>query len=173
MNIILIGYRCCGKTSVGKALAKRLGRKFIDTDEFIIKKAGSSIDAMVSKHGWEYFRTVEKEAVKEISLRDNLVIATGGGVVTDNENTHKLKSNGIVIWLYADIDIIKQRLLGDASSAENRPSLTGTDPADEISRVLEERKPLYADGGDFAVDTGTLNIDDAVDEIIERIGKRK
>ena len=103
---------------------------------------------------------------------DNLVIATGGGVVTDIENTEKLKSNGFVIWLYADADIIRERLNNDVSSAQSRPSLTGEDPSDEILRVLMERKPLYENAGDFAVDTGKPGIDEVVDVIIAEIESR-
>jgi shikimate kinase len=171
MNIVLIGYRCCGKTSVGRLISTKLGREFIDTDELIIEKTGCSIDEIVSNHGWAYFREIEKSIIKEVSSMDNLVIATGGGVVTGEENIDSLKNNGFIIWLNADIDIIKNRLNEDRNSADNRPSLTGDDPSDEIKNVLEQRKPLYRLSSDIAVDTGQLNINEMADLIIEEIDK--
>lgn len=172
MNIVLIGYRCCGKTSAGKLTAERLGRKFIDTDELIIGKAGCSIDKIVSDHGWQYFRGIETDVIRDAALSDNLVIAAGGGVVTNEENVKNLKKNGFVVWLHADPAVIKKRLTEDAVSDENRPSLTGTDPSEEIKNVLEQRQPLYLKASDFAVDTSRLSISEAADAIIGEIENR-
>jgi shikimate kinase len=175
MNIVLIGYRCCGKTSVGKLIAEKLGRGFVDTDALIIEKAGLGINEMVKEKGWQYFREIEKEVIKEISEQDNLVIATGGGVITDATNIANLKANGIVVWLDADIDTIKNRLKGDNTSIENRPSLTGINPGDEIREVMEKRGPLYRDACDIKFDTGKMDINDVADMIIKRVktGKSK
>ena len=172
MNIVLTGYRCCGKTSAGKLIAAKLGREFIDTDELIIEKAGCSIDKIVSNRGWDYFREIEKSVIKEVSSKENMVIATGGGVILNEENIVNLKKNGFVVWLYANIDIIRKRLIEDTVSDENRPSLTGVNPSDEIKTVLEEREPLYKSAGDVAVDTGKLSINEVADVIIEETGKR-
>ncbi|MGD9157521.1 MAG: shikimate kinase [Desulfobacteraceae bacterium] len=173
MNIVLIGYRCCGKTSVGKLLSAKLDREFIDTDDLIIEKEGCSIDEIVSIQGWDYFRETEKDVIKEVSTMENIVIATGGGVVTNEENVEKLQNNGFIVWLYADIDTIKKRLNEDKTSPDNRPSLTGDEPSDEIKKVLEQRKPLYLKASDMAVDTSQLNINEVADMIIEETGKRK
>lgn len=173
MNIVLIGYRCCGKTSTGKILAQRLDKKFVDTDELIVEKAGCSIDEIVSNHGWEYFRKLEADVIKEVSGIDNLVIATGGGVVIQDENITNLKKNGFVVWLNADINIIRKRLIEDTLSDQNRPSLTGDDPSDEIRAVLEEREPLYKGASDVVFDTSKLNINEVTDLIIEEIEKQK
>ena len=173
MNIVLIGYRCCGKTSVGKLTAAKLGREFIDTDELIIEKAGCSIDKIVSNHGWDYFREIEKSIIKEVSSMENLVIATGGGVIINEENIDNLKNNSFIVWLYADINTIKKRLHEDIKSADSRPSLTGDDPSDEIKNVLDQRESLYRGASDIAVDTGQLNINEVADLIIEEAGKRK
>ncbi len=172
MNIVIIGYRCCGKTSVAKVLAERLDKEFVDTDYLLIEKAGCTIDEIVSNHGWEYFRKIEADVVKEVSSLDNLVIATGGGVVIHRENISTLKKNGFVVWLYSDIDIIRKRLIEDTVSDENRPSLTGDDPSDEIKAVLEEREPLYEGASDIAVDTGKMSIGEVADLIIEEIKNR-
>ena len=173
MNIVLIGYRCCGKTSAGKLVAEKLDRQFIDTDEIIVEKTGCSIDGIVSWHGWEHFRDIEKGVIKEVSLMKNIVIATGGGVVTNEENIKHLRANGVVIWLYADIDTIKIRLSRDEKSAENRPSLTGKNSSDEIINVLEQRRPLYMKASDFSIDTTNMEIGKVADAIIEKTGNSK
>ena len=169
MNIVLIGYRCCGKTSAGKLIAEKLGRRFIDTDELIVEKAGCGIDEMVSRHGWKYFRGIEKDVIKKVSAMENMVIATGGGVVTDEENVKNLKANGFVVCLYADTDIIRERLYKDKRSAESRPSLTGDNPSDEIKNVLEQRKPLYMNASDVVVDTSQLDINEVADMVIDNL----
>ena len=171
MNIVLIGYRCCGKSSVGKRIAEKLGRRFIDSDDLIIEKAGLSINEMVKEKGWPYFRALEKEVIKEISAEDNLVIATGGGVITDETNIINLKANGFIVWLDADIETIKKRLKGDNASIENRPSLTGDNPVDEIREVMEKRRPVYRQACNISIDTDKMNINDVADMIIYKLKK--
>jgi shikimate kinase len=169
MNIVLIGYRCSGKTSVGKKVAHKLGRRFVDTDELIIEKSGCSINEIVKEKGWPYFRDMEKAVIKEVSEQDSLVIATGGGAVINDINMENLKVNGIIFWLDADIDTIKKRLERDNRSTENRPSLTGNNPVDEISEVMEKRMPLYSNACNMKIDTSKMNINDAADMIIYKI----
>jgi shikimate kinase len=171
MNIVLIGYRCSGKTSVGKMIADKLGRRFVDTDNLIIEKAGRSINEMVKEKGWQYFREMERDVIKEISAGDNLVIATGGGVVTSDINIDNLKANGIIIWLDADVETVKKRLTRDNSSKENRPSLTGDNPVDEIGEVMEKRRPLYMKACNISIDTDKMNINDVADMIIYKLKK--
>lgn len=173
MNIVLIGYRCCGKTSTGEYIAEKLNRIFIDTDDLIKEKAGISIDDMVSRYGWEHFRELERDVIREVSSNDNLVIATGGGVVTERENVENLKKSGLIIWLYTDIETIRERMRKDAGTGDNRPSLTGEDSLDEIERVMEERRPLYESATDLKVDTGSMGISEVGKLIIEAAEKRK
>lgn len=173
MNIVLIGYRCCGKTSAGRLVAEKLDRHFIDTDEMIIKKAGCSIDEIVSNKGWHHFREIEKDVIKDVSSMGNLVIATGGGVVVNEENIQNLRSNGFIIWLYADIPTISKRLNEDIKTSANRPSLTGDNPSDEIKKVLEQRNPLYKDASDIAVDTTHTSVKEVADLIVEKMNKQK
>ena len=169
MNIVLIGYRCSGKTSVGKILAKELGRDFLDTDDLIENDAGCAIETFISKNGWDLFRGLEKNTIKEVSKRDNLVIATGGGVVTDEDNVKNLKRNGLVVWLKGDIDVLKERMEKDRISGKIRPSLTGDDPKDEIKQVLDIRHPLYKLAGDITVDTGPLSIREVADRVLKEL----
>jgi shikimate kinase len=169
MNIVLIGYRCCGKTSVGKNIAERLDKRFIDTDDLIRERSASSIDNIVSRHGWQHFRELEKDVIKEVTSNDDLVIAAGGGVVTEKENIQNLKKNGFFIWLRSDIETIKERMKKDEKSSENRPSLTGEDPVDEIKRVMEVRKPLYESAADMIIDTSSISIPEVAELILSEV----
>lgn len=170
MNIVLTGYRCCGKSSVGRYIAQKTGRKFIDTDDLIEKKAGIKIEEIIANYGWEYFRKLEKDAVREISNEDNIIIATGGGVVTNDENVFNLRKNGFVVWLDGDADIIRDRMSMDEEKKSNvRPSLTGENPADEIAAVMAAREPLYEQASDMKIDTSRLSIAEAAEQIIEEI----
>ncbi len=169
MNIVLIGYRCSGKTVVGKILARELGREFLDTDELIEENAGRSIEAMISTKGWDRFRETEKRLVEEVSRRNNLVIATGGGIVMDEENVKNLKQNGWVVWLNGKPEVLKERMAKEQGSGRIRPSLTGADPLEEIKEVLSVREPFYGRVGDLVVDTSSLSISDAAALIIKNL----
>jgi shikimate kinase len=172
MNIVLVGYRCSGKTTVGKILASELERDFLDTDIMIEQKEGCSIETITSRDGWDHFRVLEKDMIKEISENDNLVIATGGGVVMDQENVKNLKSNGFVVWLKGDAEVIKERMSKDQNSGKLRPSLTGVDPLDEINGLLHVRNPLYQQAGTISVDTAQLSIREVADYIMNALKER-
>jgi shikimate kinase len=161
MNIVLIGYRCSGKTAVGEILADELGRDFLDTDALIEEKACRSIEALVSLKGWDHFRKMERELVCDLSRRDNLVIATGGGVVMDEGNVKNLKKNSLIVWLKGSPEALKERMSRDQRSGRGRPSLTGADPLEEIEQVLSKRNPLYEQARDLIVDTSDLSIQEA------------
>jgi shikimate kinase len=173
MNIILIGYRCSGKTSVGKIIAKRTGMEFHDTDVMIEKSAGQSIEEIVEKDGWNRFREIEKAVIGEASKFKNAVIATGGGAVTDEDNIKNLKQRGYVVWLEGDADTLMKRMEKDMAEGTARPSLTGGDPVAETRRVLEMRDPLYRRAADLVINTGGLSIDDVVEKIIRAFSPAK
>ena len=172
MNIVLVGYRCSGKTTVGEILASELGRDFLDTDIMIEQKAGCSIETITSRDGWDHFRSLEKELIEEVSERDNLVIATGGGVVMDGDNVKNLKRNGLMVWLKGDAQVIKERMDKDQKSGKLRPSLTGSDPLEEIKGLLHIRNPLYQQAGNIMVDTAALSIREVADHIMNALKER-
>ncbi len=167
-SIALIGYRCCGKTSVGKLIAKNMKRPFIDTDVLIEQQTGKAIEEIVIQQGWEEFRRIEKDVIREVCQRDGLVIATGGGAVLNKENVEVLRKNTWIVWLYAREDIIKKRMDLDQDSGKIRPSLTGVNPTKEIRALVKEREPIYAQTGHFSVDTSDLSIDEIAEIIINR-----
>lgn len=160
MNIYLIGYRCTGKTTVGKMLASALGFDFIDADVKLVKDYGMTVAEIVAKEGWGGFRSKEKDVLKEISQMKNHVIATGGGVILDPENIDTIKNSGICVFLKASPEIIQERMLKDAMTADQRPSLTDKKLEQEITYTLRERMPLYEKTMDFSVDTDELSLDD-------------
>ncbi|MBW2650725.1 MAG: shikimate kinase [Deltaproteobacteria bacterium] len=168
-NIILIGYRCTGKTSVGEKLSERLGLPFFDTDDLIIEQAGMSISKIVEEGGWEMFRKKEKETIKGLSSMDKSIIATGGGAFENQETGEALKKNGLFIWLTADVKTITERMLSDQNSPGRRPSLSHDDLETETTMILKRREPTYRELADFTIDTSEKNIDSITDEICEYI----
>jgi len=164
MNIVLIGMRGSGKTAIGKLLAKRLGKQFIEMDELIVQRLGQTIPEIVQRYGWQKFRDVEAEITHEVAGLDNVVNATGGGVVTREENIRELKKKGKLVWLKADLDTLLRRIGGNDQS---RPSLTGKPQREDMEAVLAERSPIYERVADFIVDTE----DKMPEEVAEAIAK--
>jgi len=172
MNIALIGYRCSGKTAVGEILGNELEMDFLDTDALIEEMACCSLEALISRKGWDYFRTMEKELVSNLSKRGNLVIATGGGVVMEEGNVQNLKKNSWIVWLKGRPEVLKARMSWDQRAGRGRPSLTGIDPREEIEQVLRIRNPLYAQAGDLIVDTSDLSIREAAASVITSLSNK-
>ncbi len=169
MNIYLTGYRCTGKTSVGKSLAKAIGWTVVDADTMLVNEYDMTITDIVSSQGWEAFRSMEKEILKKLCARDRHVVATGGGVILDKDNVRRMRDSGTVIWLRADPETIKERIVRDQTTEEFRPSLTSKGLMEEIEETLSDRNPLYEESMDFAVDTDRLSIDDVCLEVIKRL----
>lgn len=164
MNIVLIGYRGTGKSTVGKVLAVKLGRGLVSTDKEIVRRAGRSIPEIVSEHGWEHFRDLESEVCKDLAGRENLVIDTGGGAILRQQNVDVLKQNGLLFWLTASVETIAGRIGGDTQ----RPSLTGTKSfMEEIQEVLRERTPRYRAAADHMLPTDGRSINQLVENILD------
>ena len=169
-NIFLIGYRCTGKSSVGKRLADRLDRPFVDTDRLLAAEAGLSIKEVVAKHGWEVFRTMENAIVKRVCTPAQHVVATGGGVVLDPENVKRMKNSGRLIWLQANSETIKNRMMRDSATEAFRPALTLKNSITDIEQSLNERYPLYKQASDLCVETDGREIDEICDSICRLLG---
>ncbi len=163
--VYLIGCRAVGKTSIGTALARRLGYEFLDSDALVVEKTGASIAIVVSEEGWAGFRKYERQVLSELSGRKRTVVATGGGAVLHREIWSRLKEEGRVVWLTADTDILCERLQKDARSKSQRPSLTGKDVCQELREVLIERRPYYQELADYTVDCSTLTLAQAVGSV--------
>jgi shikimate kinase len=165
-NLFLIGYRCTGKSSVGRLLAATLGRSLVDTDSLVVSENRMSIREIVNKRGWEAFRRLEHTVLQQVCTIERQVVATGGGVVLDADNVKLMKASGRVIWLRASPDTIKTRMMQDRASVTLRPALTSTDSISEIEETLAERAPLYKHAMDSAVDTDDRQVDEICDVII-------
>jgi len=172
-NIILVGYRGTGKSTLGKRLADTLNMNFIDMDRILIQEAGCSISRIVEELGWPYFRELEKKLLLKLARATGQVIATGGGVVLDVENRTLLSKMGIVIWLKADPDAIVARLHQDKEGFAQRPSFSDRNLWEETTAVLKERTPLYKGVSEVEVDTSNLDVAECVDEIVRIIHKKR
>jgi shikimate kinase len=170
-NLVLIGYRATGKTALGAGLARRLARPFLDLDQVLEEDTGQSIPQLVADKGWAEFRQREKELVARYGRGGGLVLATGGGVVLDPENVEILRENGVVVWLKADPDTIRERLSRDQVQEDQRPSLTGRGTLDEVAEVLRSREPLYAAAAHVVIDTTGQSIPQVVEQVLAAVGK--
>lgn len=174
MNIVLIGFRGTGKTTIGKKLAARLGWEFADSDDLIEERGKRSIREIFEKEGEPYFRKVEKETIAELAKRDSLVIAAGGGAVLDADNVRNLKQNGKLVLLTADAGTIHRRISGAKRSKLQRPALTSLDERPEIEHLLAKRKPYYESAADLIVESDSNSVSKVVEEIlgyVRRLGK--
>lgn len=163
MNIVLIGYRGTGKSTVAHLLAKRLGRELVSTDAEIVRRANLPIPDIVRRFGWDHFRNLESEVCRDLAGRDGLIIDTGGGAILRQENVAALKKNGVCIWLTARVPTIVARIGEDTQ----RPSLTGTKTfTEEVEEVLREREPKYQAAADHVLPTDDLPIDRVIEAVL-------
>jgi shikimate kinase len=162
-NVVLIGYRGTGKSSVAERVAEATNRTALHMDEVIVERAGRSIPQIVAEEGWEVFFDLESAMAAEAGAMESTVIDAGGGVIRREANMRHLARHGEVFWLTAQPETIRARLEGD----ENRPSLTGTKSfIEEIEEVLAERTPVYRRHADHIVATDNRAISDVADEVI-------
>jgi shikimate kinase len=166
MNLLLIGYRGTGKTTVAKLLAERLGWNWLDADAELERRSRQTIAQLFQQYGEPHFRDLESNVLKDLVNRDSWVLALGGGVVGREENRRRLKAAGTVIWLQADPETIFQRITADATTAQRRPALS-VGGLDEVRELLAARTPLYAQCADLIIDT-TGKLPDEVAEQISR-----
>jgi shikimate kinase len=152
-NIALIGFRATGKSTVGEILAGDLGMEFIDMDKRLTSDAGRDIAAWVKRDGWDSFRRAESDLLGLISSRSGLVVATGGGIVLNEQSRGVLRKKFFTVWLKATPETIYVRLSSDPGSAETRPPLSKLPMQEEIRKVLREREPLYARAALIQIDT--------------------
>jgi shikimate kinase len=163
-NIILTGFMATGKSSVGKALAARLGYAFVDLDTLIEGEAGMPISQIFATQGEERFRTMESRMVEQAARRDACVIATGGGAILNPRNLEALKRSGVIIALTAKPEAILERL----GTEEDRPMLWGGGKLERIRFLLAERAAAYAKA-DLCVDTTERGVPQVVEHILEAL----
>lgn len=167
-NVALIGFMGVGKTAVGKILARKLNREFIELDSLIEQKAGKSIDDIFRQAGEVAFRKFEIEVTEEISQRGRVVIACGGGIVLNQINIDRLRQKSVIVYLTASPAVILKRVL---SSGEERPLLKMADKALTIQGLLAFRRPLYERAADIRVNTSKLSDESVAERIVTKLKK--
>ena len=151
-----------GKTTIGRQLAKTLKLDFLDSDHEIEQRTGADIPLIFDLEGEEGFRQREMDVIDELSRRDNLVLATGGGVVLKPENRQRLHERGTVIYLRASIDQLLERTRHD----RNRPLLQTADPRKKFEELMAVREPLYRETAHLVIDTGRRGVRHTVGKIL-------
>jgi shikimate kinase len=164
--IVLMGFMGTGKSEVGRRLAQRLGRAFVDTDQLVEERTGKRVAAIFADEGEAAFRRLEREAVAEAVGRGGAVIAVGGGAVLDPDNAQILREAGVMIYLTARPEVILRRV-GDVAT---RPLLRD-DPHGAVRRLLAERGPVYAAAADLTFDTSEHAADRVVQEIQQALAR--
>ena len=155
-----------GKSAVGRAVAKKLRRKFIELDELIEKKAGKSIPEIFQHDGEIAFRELEIQAIKDIASEKHTVIACGGGVVLNRINIDRLREGAVIVYLTAAPGAILKRTSRDRNV---RPLLNVADPVLRVKELLKFRRPYYESAADTKINTSRLDIDAVAGQIIDRL----
>ena len=165
-NIALIGFMGTGKTAVGRLLAKKLGRKFIELDSLIEQAASKPILEIFEQDGEIAFRELEIEATKKIAREQSTVIAAGGGIVLNKINIDRLRESSRVVYLTASPSILLRRV---SSGKNKRPLLNVPDQAAQIRAILQFRKPFYQHAADITIDTSKLDVTSVAKQIVEKL----
>ncbi|WP_421707726.1 shikimate kinase [Algihabitans sp.] len=161
-NLVLVGLMGAGKSCIGRRLAQRLGRRFVDADTEIEKAAGCSISDIFAEHGEAYFRSGEKRVISRLLQTPGQVIATGGGAFMDPDTRAAVTAAGRSVWLRADLDLLIKR----TSRRDNRPLLRQGNPREILQRLIDERYPVYA-LADVTVDAAEGPPDVTVERVLK------
>jgi shikimate kinase len=162
-HLWLVGMMGAGKSSVGHRVAARLQVPFVDSDQEVEELIGSSIEEIFTSLGEGRFRTLERRIVAGIARTSPAVVATGGGVVLDDENVEVMRATGLVVWLQAPPAILAARTSADGPT---RPLLQQADPAARLARILADRRERYEATAHIAVDNADRSLGEVVEEVI-------
>ena len=162
LNLVLTGFMGTGKSTIGRMIAARLNRPFVDMDAEIERRAGQSIPEIFATRGEEAFRQMERDLCRELAAQRGLVIATGGGALVDPVSRQHMTASGIVICLQASPEALLARLRAEAST---RPLLHGDDPAARIRELLDARAEAY-DALPYQIDTTGLPPEDIMEAVL-------
>jgi shikimate kinase len=164
-NIFLIGLMGAGKSTVGKVLAKKLGRRFLDADHVIEERCGVKIPLIFEMEGEEGFRKREAQTIRDVTAEENIILATGGGAVLLPENRKVLSERGTVIYLHANPIELWHRTKG----SESRPLLRSGDPKKILENLYAIRDPLYREIADHIIETGKPSVNQLVNTLIMQL----
>jgi shikimate kinase len=169
-NLALVGFMGAGKSTLGRAAARALGRPFVDTDALIVRTAGRTIPEVFAELGEDGFRALEAEAIAAVAGERGQVVATGGGALGRAANVAALRGSGVLVCLLARPEVILRRV-GGAEAALRRPLLAGGDPLERIRTLLAARAALYAQA-DLALDTSDLERPAALQALLGLLAER-
>ena len=158
-----------GKTTIGRQLARRLGKNFIDSDREIEERTGATIPLIFELEGEHGFRDREQAVLDDITQHDNIILATGGGAILRTENREHLKSRGTVIYLHANIE----HLLRRTSKDKNRPLLQTDNPRQKLLDLMKDRDPLYRETANIIVETNDRSVRSVVNFLVKRLKEQQ
>lgn len=169
-NLFLVGLRASGKSTLGKLLAERLEMRFMDTDALVVDKAGRNIADIVAADGWDAFRSLESEILREVCARRGQVVATGGGIVLAPENQELIQRSGTTFFLMAETSTLLGRL-NAAPGTEQRPPLSGLAPEQELIQSNIQRGPIYMNLADHILRTED-SLENTLRDALDKLGVR-
>ena len=167
-NVALVGFMGAGKSTVGRELAVRLGKTFVETDLLVEERAGMPVSEVFAQHGEQYFRDLEADVVRDVSQLKDCVIACGGGVVLREENVAALRASAVIVYLETSPQSVLERL-GPRSTA--RPLLSGAEREQRVVELLALREPIYTASADIAVPTDGLRVDQVALNVEKRLAE--
>jgi 3-dehydroquinate synthase len=167
-NIFLVGLMGSGKTTIGRALAKKLQKRFIDADHEIESRTGASIPLIFEIEGEDSFRQREADVIADLTTQEGIVLATGGGAILNAESRAFLRERGVVVYLRASVSSIIQRTSHD----KNRPLLQTADPKARIEELARQRGPFYEEVAHITIETGRPNVQSVVQNILTQLAQR-
>ena len=167
-HLLLIGYRGCGKSGVGKLLSELLDRDLIDTDIAIETSQGKTIAEIFAEVGEAGFRDLESNQIANLdSLKESAIISLGGGAILRPENRRCIRNLGKTVWLQATPETIFERISNDETTQSRRPKLSNLSDSDEIRSILEMRVPWYKEVADLAVSTDGVSMERVAKTIVD------
>jgi len=162
--VVLIGMMGAGKTTVGRRLAAKLGRHFVDSDEEVEKAAGMTIEDIFKAHGEADFRAGEVKVIARLLKDENIVLGTGGGAFINPDTRALVKASAVSVWIKADFELLFQRV----SRRSNRPLLKTANPRETLQKLIDARYPIYAEA-DVTVVSRDVPQDQVASEVIDAI----
>lgn len=166
-SFFLVGLPGAGKSTLGKALARHLGYAFVDADQFLVARTGVDIPTIFALEGETGFRCRERAVIDELTLRQGIVLATGGGAVLNEQNRTALRERGHVVYLFATPRVLFERLRFD----KGRPLLQVANPLAKLQELYDERDPLYREIADDIVDINGRTCMQAIDILLKELNK--
>jgi len=168
-NVYLVGMMGAGKTTLGKALAHKMGQEFLDTDRLLVERTGVPVATIFEIEGEPGFRRRESMVLGELARQEGFVVATGGGIVLSEDNRRVMRESGTVVYLRARLENLWERMRHDTT----RPLLATADPRATLEALLQEREPLYREAAHVVVDTGSQSSSTLVNRVLAALHERE